>query len=374
MSKNISIAEGGVAKQLTVDKLKTNMYGGGSCIWVPEDVVNLGSKTIKQSGVYKASDDGYYGYDKVVVEGAGIAVGLDPNNSGEYVAAQTDPVTGKLTLSYLPYKINITTPPSKLDYNDGENIQYNGIVVKAYLKSGEIWQGTGYANGVVPAQELIFPVIKADIEKSYLKSEIEDTSVLHYPTLNTVSYTSGATASETIYVEDPPGGKNTQQWHETRYTVQSDGSIYKFALIDQSGYIGTAFVSKRDIRGTIEQAIWRKNVITGEYTEVWVGRGDMIRSSCLYDGGRIVYAVEGYFDHKEDGKSVDAPINIIPDGATRYYTECDYGYILLYGTPMSSQAKQDVPVQWNRPVDGTLLEAMFQISVSGQIDNENSNE
>jgi hypothetical protein len=34
MSKNITIQEGGVAKQLTVDKLKTNLVGGGTQLWV----------------------------------------------------------------------------------------------------------------------------------------------------------------------------------------------------------------------------------------------------------------------------------------------------------------------------------------------------
>ena len=58
MSKNITIQEDGVGKQLTVDKLKTNLVGGGTCLWVPEDDVALGSKRILKNGTYRASDDG----------------------------------------------------------------------------------------------------------------------------------------------------------------------------------------------------------------------------------------------------------------------------------------------------------------------------
>jgi hypothetical protein len=32
MSKNISIQEGGIGKQLTVDKLKTNLVGGSELV------------------------------------------------------------------------------------------------------------------------------------------------------------------------------------------------------------------------------------------------------------------------------------------------------------------------------------------------------
>lgn len=35
MSKNINIQEGGIGKQLTVDKLKTNLVDGGTQLWVP---------------------------------------------------------------------------------------------------------------------------------------------------------------------------------------------------------------------------------------------------------------------------------------------------------------------------------------------------
>lgn len=50
MSKSIVIQEGGIGKQLTVDKLKTDLVGGGTCLWVPEDSTNLGTKHISEGG------------------------------------------------------------------------------------------------------------------------------------------------------------------------------------------------------------------------------------------------------------------------------------------------------------------------------------
>ena len=178
-----------------------------------------------------------------------------------------------------------------------------------------------------------------------------------------VSYTSGNFATETIDVIDPPGGKNTTEWHATRYTVQSSGNVYKFSLIDKFGYVGTVFVSDREINGTFEQAIWEKNLVTGQYIEKWVSRGTLVENSTIYDGGKPVYVVEGLFDHKEDKKSTDSPVNE-SDELNRIYVEQDYGYIVLYGTPLSLQAKQDITVQWQRPEDNEMLETSFQITVS----------
>lgn len=50
MSKNIVIHEGGVIKQLTVEKLKTNMAGSGDCIWVSKGRTETGLKRIMSGG------------------------------------------------------------------------------------------------------------------------------------------------------------------------------------------------------------------------------------------------------------------------------------------------------------------------------------
>ena len=178
MSKNIAIQEGGVARQLTVDKLKTNLAGSGTCMWVPEDGVRLGTKTITENGTYKASDDGYYGYSQVTVSGIGTVSGVDPA-TGEDVAVQQDPGTGEIVTTVLPHSIQIITPPTKLVYNNGEAIDLTWMVVKAYTANSQIWTDTTHTDGVIANSELTIDPTTATgtgssgVEVEYTASDLE---------------------------------------------------------------------------------------------------------------------------------------------------------------------------------------------------------
>ena len=89
MSKNIIIKEGGTNYQFTAKKLKTDKVGGGSVLWVPEEETVLTEKRITEEGTYRASDDGYYGYSKVVVDvtGSGSLKTKRITQNGTYKAA-----------------------------------------------------------------------------------------------------------------------------------------------------------------------------------------------------------------------------------------------------------------------------------------------
>lgn len=153
MSKNITIQEGGVAKQLTADKLKTNLVGGGTCLWVPEDEMTLGTKSINENGTYLASDDGLYGYSQVTVNGIGSATGtigsgtisgiggIGSGDIGDQIGAYIDPTTGELTIEKIPSSIEVISPPSRESgvYTDGQTIIKSGMVVKAYYETGGEW-------------------------------------------------------------------------------------------------------------------------------------------------------------------------------------------------------------------------------------------
>lgn len=166
MSKNITIQEGGIGKQLTANKLKTNLVGGGTCLWVPEDETRLGAKHISEDGTYKASDDGYYGYSEVTVSGIGTVTGKDPDGSGDDATATVDPETGEIVITKLPYSISVVTPPTVTEYSDGATIDFSGMVVKGYLKSGDLWTDSSHPNGVIPISELTLPVTVADADET----------------------------------------------------------------------------------------------------------------------------------------------------------------------------------------------------------------
>lgn len=198
MAKSITIAEGTQAKNFTnVHKIRTNLIGGGTQYWVPEDEAgayanmgqksitangtyrasddskdgysqvivnvpptqpNLTTKSISQNGTYRASDDGADGYSQVTVSGVGEATAILPNpiggdNNEHYI--KPNPSTGVVEDTVLPSSITITTMPTKTVYTNGETIDATGIVVKAYKNDGTIWESTGYTGGVIPLSELI---------------------------------------------------------------------------------------------------------------------------------------------------------------------------------------------------------------------------
>lgn len=103
MSKNILIREGNLARQMNVDKLKTNLVEGGSCLWVPEEETRLVSKEITANGVYRPSDEGAYGFGEIIVN----------------VQART--LTG----------ISVTAMPTVLVYTAGETLDFEGLEVTA---------------------------------------------------------------------------------------------------------------------------------------------------------------------------------------------------------------------------------------------------
>lgn len=145
-----SIKEGGKSRNFSAAMLKTNLQGGGTCLWIPRMDVELKSKYISKSGTYTAKADDCYGFDQVTVSGVDVEITQDED--GDDVELTTD--GGDVTETKLPSYIRVTVLPSKLDYTVGETIDYTGLVVHAYTKSG-------IDMGVVPFNELILPASKA---------------------------------------------------------------------------------------------------------------------------------------------------------------------------------------------------------------------
>ena len=187
MSKNIIIQEGGINKTLNgIKKIQTAKSGGGDVLWILEEDIKTGNKTIKKNGVYYAKTDGLTGYVKVNVnvpggksktnsdgylvdddgdtvdeygnktkdsgkdpvkpkpssggdgdsEGSNPGVvGKDPDDGNEY-HIKTDPTTGDLICTKIPSSIKITKVPDKTTYQVGEAINISGIIVHKYYGDG----------------------------------------------------------------------------------------------------------------------------------------------------------------------------------------------------------------------------------------------
>lgn len=326
MSKSIAIQEGGVGRQMTVDKLKTSLVGGGTCLWVPEDEVTLGRKTIVENGTFLASDDGLYGYARVTVRGVGKAMGID--RDGDEASAKTTS-DGKLVVQKLPSRIAVETLPLLTVYSDGELINFRGMVVRAYLRTGGVWTDLNHPNGVIPLSELILPVTQAEMANvhSDLWRDGEGINALML-TFTQRWYLDWKGREKAVYCSIPMGSHNglpamfgcsegPTQFLITEY----DGGIY---------IMGST--ADRHLNGyTYDASAERSNYILFCSTSGTTGTGEVKHLGHLYDWptGIPVSTV------KPDGTPELSPVN----------------------------AFQTVPVKWERPEDDKLLETEIEITV-----------
>lgn len=326
MSKNIIIQEGGAGKQLTVDKLKTDLAGGGSCLWVPEDGTTLGTKYINADGTYKASNDGLYGYSEVTVRGTGKATGKD--SDGDEAYAYTDPITGRLVTDKLPSSLVVEVNPSKMTYFDGETLDFTGMVVKAYLATGGLWTNSSHPNGVIPVSELVFPITQADYSKvrsdeysdghgvnalliSYLPHWDLDWKGQDYLVYADITKAVGYKEDDAVYLS----GAGTADLYVTRY----NGKVYAYRIQGDDGFNYTKYDSSRE-------------------------------TSRYYGGGVTTYkTTEGQWElatwHERMTEMPESTSDPLSAG------------------PLSPiDAYQEIPIQWTRP-NGDVLETSFRIAV-----------
>lgn len=326
MSKNITIQEGGVAKQMTVDKLKTNLVGGGSLLWVPEDDTLLGTKYISENGTYRASADGLYGYSEVTVSGVGEVSGKDPDGSGDDATATVDPETGDIVITKQPSSIEVITPPTNPygTYMDGQTITKDGMVVKAYLASGELY--TDLPDGIVPNEQITLVPSVANCEGG---------------TYQSTAYTSDL---ETAYNMPIPSGGATVTWVKpsTGETIEQNYEI-------QSGY--TRGFVQADIGDT------RVSVLAAKAGTGWYPAGDnrgIDTTGTTYFQPRPEYVIRSII------------------GAVATYTGTPTGndekaalWTLIYGEKVQDAGyAQTITVEWPRPDGKKVLETTFEILVA----------
>ena len=331
MSKNITIQEGGVGKQLTVDKLKTNLVGGGTCLWVPEDEVAIGPKTITENGVFVAADDGLYGYSQVAVNSVGIAMGKMPLSAptadgNEY--AVSSGMGGDLEFTKLPALIKVTTLPTTHEYNDGDTIDYTGMVVTAY-------DANNSSMGTIPLSELTLSVTEADSGSAYYEEWSDgagvNTRMLTYTPRWFINWQGN---EEVVYCSEVVGTRNDlpamlgdksgpTQFLITRY----NGDIYCMGS-----------TAKRYLNGyTYDASAERSNYRLFLGTNANTGTGPVENNGKLLDF------------------ATDIPVSTAePTDNTELHPE--------------QSGKQTIPVKWARPFDGKVLETSFEITVLPTVD------
>lgn len=336
-----------------VPKLRTDELGASTTDWVQEGDTKAASLKVTANGEYPAASAGKYGYDYVTVSVKGdsaTGIGQDGNEHTVY----PDPETGKLVDKLIPSSIVVTTPPTVTTYQDGDTIDFNGLVVTAYTMDGEVWTDADHPGGVIPFNELVLPVTTAVYDpdapvtpgKVTTEFDIEPNpfdyglaiqysawsvgggayrrSVIYYSLNGSVLFRSGNIYEDVVFAAASQG-----------VSVAIDLDVYE--------------VSKDEATGLTPEQIARSNLGTFLYNN----HGAQALSSTYTYGGKTVY-----YTTNSRGISGYKDITPITSGVTE-----QIAWSMVYGDIVDGGNMQ-VPVTWQRPGDGAILEATFPINVT----------
>ena len=327
MSKNIVIQEGGIGKQLTADKLKTNLVGGGTCLWVPEDETQLGTKYVSENGTYKASDDGFYGYSEFTVSGVGTATGKD--SDGDNAQTTTDPTTGDLVTEKIVESIGITAGPTTTTYQDGATLDFSGLVVHGY-------SSTGRDLGVIPLNKL----------------SIQPT-IAHYDPSSADSTASSDLIDGSLSIGSSISRREEKEIYREKHIYEYTTTGATFAAWMDNGNLKAIAASTTD--ATINLNVRHTNTATGEIDSQDITTG--MDSEYTYKGKKVYYVLLTYIGVPID--SVLSPtLNPTPQASN-----AAIAWTIVYGDITDIHSTQTITVSYTNST-GTVLQATFTISVT----------
>lgn len=350
MSKDITIQINGVANNFDgVEEVKTNQFGGGSITWVPEDETQLATLTVTKNGSYTAEDAGVYGFSTVIVNvpAAPSSITGRDTDGNDYTVTVDD--NGYIVETLTASSIQVTTPPTTLDYTDGDTIDFTGIVVKAYDGEENLFDVTGYAGGVVPVGELQFPVTVAVYDEESagggepIFPDYQDSGVVK---ATGFIRTEDALAYSLAHSGYPITDALKEQFLAECYPYCTQFVTIEYTGNPISGVHYYSFVTLSDVG---YNAIVNQNVTLGNntYTRSYLRETHIKLSgtSGPYSGtiGHDRTPTNGGFLGvlNQQGGSVISGLNAeTPGGST-----------------------QEIPAIWPRPGDGKLLSATFEINV-----------
>ena len=311
-----------------VPKLRTDELGASTTDWVQEGDTKAASLKVTANGTYAAASAGKYGYDYVTVSvKGGSATGIGPDGNEHTV--YPDPETGKLIDEVIPSSIVVTTPPTVTTYQDGDTIDFTGIVVTAYTLDGEVWEDSSHPGGVIPVSELDFPVTTAHYDPDVpVYAEMYESSILNgeMPIVGVI---------HADLDRNPPSTQYTNHLE-----VDAPAGYEKYSY--EGGYNGV-------------------NTYAG-----------FLGASSSYVSGSESYTHDNktvYYDYNINmgGGTWDIspipPVERFPESSVSDHLQrC--AWTMIYGEKSSITGGVSIPVNWQRPGDGAILEATFPINVT----------
>ena len=303
--------------------------------------------------------------------------GLDANGNAVEVTLGDD---GSVAVTNLPSSIEIITQPTKTVYEDGETIDITGMVVVAKNADGTTWTSAQYPNGHIPLQEI--SISETTATKTGTKSSTY------------VGGSGGLTKVSVVHDFHVSGSRDLLYEYRSAYGRSKYLDFHKTASL--YGKLGFPRVRTNNI------SIWlisdTENGISGKREFNAYGKNgnydppksedshgvtyypDPVNPVTSYTkNGKTVYTCLAgglnyssgawssgdYYKHEEYSYTLwdDNNENTIPDGlvgesgdgsvALRHAWEYFYGNTTV-----------KIPISWKRPIDNTVLDTAFEITVS----------
>ena len=250
-----------------------------------------------------------------------------------------------------PARIEIVTVPNRLDYMDGDALEYDGLVVRAYDREGEPWtQGGLFPEGYIPLHALTLPKRQADMGSVRMDKRVSDLNIR--PSIPPVEV-----GSYCCRIIDPVAHHYRPDYrYKSEYSItggllttnvhrNEDGTFhgfFRYILAADSPDASIEYTETR-VNGEIaEHTVFHPRY---EYTyrnrKVWYSSGG---EAIAYDDNIYIGPVT---DHVSPMSSGD------PAGPT--------AWTMIYGDII--EGKEPIPVQWAVPGTDTVLEDSFDITV-----------
>jgi len=379
MPKNVIISEGGKGLRFAdVSKLITDKSNGNDS-WVPTEDRIIRQKYISENGIYYAKDDGIYGFSKLTVNIPGGAqgytvptvstlpygvevattdpsqpmpiipgtvgsslIGIDPDTGLRSIATvQPD---GTLKQSVIPSAIRILIPPAKLEYEDGDKIQYAGLVVELLDSDGNNFQDDRFPEGIIswsPVKNLLYDWMNLITPLKEVDSGgVVPSGTIYITTTEQVTY--AASQSPGL---NPIGHHIRGTSEHVRIVFNTHHQSYASDRLDD-----VAFFAFSDEAG--QSVIEGAGARTRDY--------------------QLTYQYKGYYTYYTNGGpsvlngvtwcSANPASLGLPHVSSYELISIDDALGYAFG---GGDYKMDVPVQWKSPYDNQTYEDKFEIQVGG---------
>ena len=276
-------------------------------------------------------------------------VPVTPRSAGE-----TPPGSAETVVQYvqrLPDHMEIITPPTRIQYTDGDPLSYAGLIVKVYDADGEPWtQGGLFVDGVIPMRYLTLPEKRANIQSADRSRRQSDLNIL--PSIAPVSV----------------GTYSSMNFNESHWLYPAMRVQWEYLI--EGGFLtanvhlnpdGTAKSFFRYIFASESPNTRFEERITQVNGQVAADRFYTIGADKSYThAGKKVYYKPVFSSNAYSDNDYVGPItnytemtSASPVGAT--------AWTMLYGEVI--EGDQRIPVRWHVPGTDQILECAFSVTV-----------